>query len=74
MYLYLRAGLQPELLPEALRHRVGKLTAVMQLDLRADRPLARVDVLRVMDQLESRGYYLQLPPNGQLDAHLHFGD
>lgn len=74
MYLYLRVGLEPESLPEALRRRIGRLTRVMELELHSGRPLARADVGRVLEQLETHGYYLQLPPNGQIEAHLYFGD
>lgn len=74
MYLYLRADLQPESLPEALRKRTGALTAVMNLTLTAERKLARVDVKHVMAALESRGLFLQMPPDGLLNPNLHFGD
>lgn len=74
MYLYLRADLDPKTLPEALVQRAGRLTEVMRLELRPERRLARVDVGRVIAQLASAGYFLQLPPNGQLEAHLYFGD
>jgi uncharacterized protein len=74
MYLYLRAELAPETLPEALRQRAGRLTRVMDLQLSADRKLARVDVRKVMERVAAEGWYLQLPPNGQMHGHLHFGD
>lgn len=74
MYLYLRADLDPKALPEPLAKRAGQLTEVMRLELHPQRRLARVDVGRVMAQLSSAGYFLQLPPNGQLEAHLYFGD
>lgn len=72
LYLYLRADLPPEALPDALRQRTGSLNEVMQL--RLDRPLARVDVAQVRRALASEGYFLQLPPGGQLEGHLHFGE
>lgn len=74
MYIYLRASLAPDTLPPALQARTGRLTRVMDLDLGPERKLARVDVVRVRAALESQGWFLQLPPNGQVDAHLHFGD
>lgn len=74
MYLYLRADLEPHILPEPLMKRAGQLTEVMRLDLHAGRRLARVDVNKVVEQLALTGYYLQLPPNGLLDPHLYFGD
>lgn len=74
MYLYLRADLKPEELPEALRRLTGKLTEAMRLGLSADRKLARVDVAQVLEKLAEPGYYIQMPPDGLLKANLHFGD
>jgi uncharacterized protein YcgL (UPF0745 family) len=34
----------------------------MELELRPERPLARANVTHVMNTLDERGYYLQLPP------------
>jgi uncharacterized protein len=74
LYLYLRAGLAPAELPEALRRRTGALTQVMALSLSPTRKLARVDAARVIAALERDGYYLQLPPDGLVAGHLQFGD
>ena len=72
MYLYLRADLSQDDIPEALLPRLGALTQVMELELSAQRKLARVDVQQVMQALGEQGYFLQMPPTVQ--AHLHFGD
>lgn len=74
MYLYLRADVHPETLPEALRRLTGKLTPAMELALSPERKLARVDVALVLEKLAEQGYYLQMPPDGHLKAHLYFGD
>lgn len=74
MYLYVRDGLKPEQLPEALLARTGRLTEVMRLQLGPERTLARVDVNKVIEQLGGPGYFLQLPPPEIINAHLHFGD
>ncbi|MBI2382471.1 MAG: YcgL domain-containing protein [Gammaproteobacteria bacterium] len=74
MYLYVRAGVAVESLPPALRQLTGRLTQVMALSLGPQRKLARADVQKVMQQLESDGYYLQMPPEGHIKAHLDFGD
>ena len=42
--------------------RFGEPAFVMHLQLRPDRPLARVAVEHVIEALEERGYFLQLPP------------
>ncbi len=74
MYLYLRADLKQEDIPEPLRQRTGRLTEVMRLQLTPERRLARVDVLRVIERLSSDGWYLQLPPDGQVRAWLNDSD
>lgn len=74
MYLYLRSDLEAADVPEVLRKKMGMLTQVMELSLTPRRKLARVDVERVMAALAEQGYYLQMPPRGQLQAHLYAGD
>ena len=74
MYLYLRADLAPDSLPEALLQRTGRLVEVMALKLSAERKLARADVEAVIAQLTSNGFYLQMPPQGQIRAMLYEGD
>jgi len=74
MYLYLRADLKPEELPEGLLRLTGKLIQTLSLSLGPERKLARVDVLQVIEALGRQGYFIQMPPDGYLKAHLHFGD
>lgn len=74
MYLYVRAGFPVEQLPAELLRRAGRLTQVMALQLGSRRRLARVDIAAVSARLAAVGYYLQLPPDGHIKAHLHFGD
>ncbi len=73
MYLYLRADVAVDTLPEPLLKRLGALSEVMKLDLSPTRKLARVDVNAVIEQLRERGYFLQMPPDGLVHAHLHMG-
>jgi uncharacterized protein len=74
MYLYLRSDLRSDQVPEALRQRTGRLTEVMRLQLDPARRLARVDVLHVIAQLRTQGWFLQLPPQGQVQAWLNDAD
>lgn len=48
--------------PEALLEQLGTTTEVMSLKLSADRTLARANAKDVLEQIESAGFYLQLPP------------
>jgi len=61
-YLYLAQGHAWEDLPAELRQAFGEPVFVMQLKLDEGRRLARVDTLEVMEQLETQGFFLQLPP------------
>ncbi len=61
-YLYLAEGQTFEDLPADLRRAFGTPVCVMRLRLDTGRPLARVDINDVIEQLGSQGYYLQLPP------------
>ncbi len=74
MYLYLRSGLLPDSLPEALLKLTGRLTKVMQLSLTPERKLARVDAVLVRAKLVSEGFFLQMPPAGHIKAHLNDAD
>ena len=48
--------------PDSLRQMLGVLEKVMDLELHESRNLAQADVVVVMQQIEERGYYLQMPP------------
>ena len=56
-------------LPEAVRPAFGRATFVMHLELSESRKLARVNVLHVMDSLETKGFFLQMPPEGLIDPN-----
>jgi hypothetical protein len=63
MYLYLARQDAFEDVPQALLQRFGTPLPVMELALHPDRPLAREDVNKVIGNLRSLGYHLQMPPN-----------
>ena len=50
-----------ESLPDVLKTRLGRLEWVMELDLAGREALAATDPTTVIDSMESRGFYLQLP-------------
>lgn len=62
LYLYLAEAERFDQVPEAVLQAMGRLELAMELELRPGRRLARADVARVLHELESRGFYLQLPP------------
>jgi uncharacterized protein YcgL (UPF0745 family) len=55
-------------LPDGLKQVLGRLEKVMDLELHENRVLAQADVRRVMQQIEERGYFLQMPPRNGSDA------
>jgi uncharacterized protein YcgL (UPF0745 family) len=63
MYLYLVNENDFSALPEALMKRFGNPLLVMELELHPDRYLAREDVSKVINNLKTLGYHLQMPPN-----------
>ncbi len=61
-YVYLRQAEDFDCLPQAMRAALGKLKAVMSLDLDRTQRLARADIALVRERLAAQGYFLQLPP------------
>lgn len=72
MYLYLAAEDAFDKVPAALLERFGKPILVIELELSAQRKLAREDVSTVMSNLRDQGFHLQLPP--RLEPALYHGN
>lgn len=66
MYLYVEKNVDKnqafKFVPDALLKTFGTPQHAFDLLLHAERPLARVDVLEVMDKIQAEGFYLQMPP------------
>ena len=61
-YLYVIKEQDFSAVPNALLRLLGELQPVMQVELSSKRQLAQVDVTAVIEQLQTQGYFLQLPP------------
>jgi len=61
-FLFVKKGEEFVRVPDGLRQMLGVLEKVMDLELDESRNLAQADVVAVMQQIEDRGYYLQMPP------------
>ena len=72
MYLYLAEEDDFDLVPDALLERFGQPILVIELELSAERKLAREDVDTVMANLRNQGFHLQLPP--KLQPALYHGN
>jgi len=61
-YLFVKKDDGFSRLPDGLKQILGLLEKVIDLDLDAKRTLAQADVLEVIQQIEEKGYFLQMPP------------
>ena len=63
LYIYVdrEQGLSP--VPEALLDQFGEPTLALSFELSADRPLAKKDPQKVLEAIQTSGYFLQLPPH-----------
>lgn len=61
-YLYVDASDGLERVPELLLKQLGEVEKTLSFTLTEDRKLAREDPGRVMSNLQSEGYHLQMPP------------
>jgi hypothetical protein len=63
LYLYISKKDDFSDVPQELYDSMGKEPVfVMELELSADRPLAREDVNTVMKNLKTQGFHVQMPP------------
>ena len=67
MYLYITTEDDFSSVPEPLLSRMGPTPVfVMELTLDRSRKLAREDVRKVIHNLETQGFHLQMPPSADL--------
>ena len=72
MYLYIDRKAEFNSLPEGLLSLFGKPEHVLDLILTPEKSLARVDATKVLDEIQTNGFYLQMPPvkdDDILDLH-----
>ena len=67
MYLYVDYTQGLTRVPQALLDRFGEPKEALSLELTPQRSLARANAEQVLNQIESAGYYLQLPPGERTD-------
>jgi uncharacterized protein YcgL (UPF0745 family) len=67
-YLYLPAEADFSHLPAGLIEAFGPPELALTFELTPDRRLATADATQVLAQLQSRGYYLQMPAENDLPA------
>ncbi|MBY4677601.1 YcgL domain-containing protein [Marinobacterium arenosum] len=62
MYLYVDKRDQLGKVPEPLLQMFGEPVHVMDMPLKADKKLARVETDKLLSELDDKGFYLQMPP------------
>lgn len=62
MYLYVSAENDFERVPNELLKRMGTPELALNFELTPDRKLARANAQTVLDALDEKGFYLQMPP------------
>lgn len=73
MYLYVPRKTDLADLPDSLMQLFGKAELAMDLVLSEERTLAREDIHKVLANLQSQGYHLQMPPREE-DYLIHLPD
>ena len=73
MYLYVPRAQGISALPQALLNLFGKPEHAMDMVLTEDRKLAREDIHKVLENLQTQGFHLQMPPP-QEDWIVHLPD
>ena len=63
MYLYVLKQERLQKVPASLLDMFGKEQHVMDLLLTPERQLARAEADKVINDIETRGFYLQTPPS-----------
>jgi len=69
-YLYVTKEGDFSQIPDALLTLLGDLEQVLTVDLTMREKLANADIQVVSKQLESQGYYVQMPPTHDIEHHL----
>lgn len=62
LYLYTVSKADFSAIPVELLTNLGKIEFVMELELTEDRKLAKEDASKVLSSLNTKGYFIQLPP------------
>ena len=73
MYLYVDKAEQLARVPDALKTMFGTPVHVFDMLVTPEKQLARVDAAKVLDEIQEKGFFLQMPPpkdDYMLDLHV----
>ncbi|WP_438971518.1 YcgL domain-containing protein [Methylophaga sp.] len=72
LYLYITHKDDFSEVPQELYDSMGKEPVyVMELELSSERPLARENVVHVIENLEKQGFHVQMPPKPEKLGHFN---
>lgn len=66
-YLYVTRADGLTRVPEALLEQFGTPVLAMTMIITAEKKLARAEAPKVLEQMASNGFYLQMPPPKEID-------
>ena len=69
MYVYVDKEQGFDHIPESLLKQMGKTELAMTLVIAADKKLARANAKDVLELIDQKGFYLQMPPSIHDTAH-----
>ena len=61
-YVFLPGEVHTDKLPDDIKSMLGEMEFVMQLDISLQTTLARSDPASVLNIIQEKGFYIQLPP------------
>ena len=62
LYLYVDSREELSRVPDALVAQLGQLSLVMTMLVSTEKKLARAEPTKVLEEIEEKGFYLQMPP------------
>jgi uncharacterized protein YcgL (UPF0745 family) len=62
LYLYVANKDDFSTVPDALLNTLGKMEFVMDLELSPERKLSREKAVKIIEDINDKGFFLQLPP------------
>ncbi|MFT5259983.1 MAG: hypothetical protein ACI9J2_001793 [Saprospiraceae bacterium] len=73
-YLYLERKKQHSELPEGLLTLLGDINPILHFKLHPEKRLAQAKAIDVIQAIQENGFYLQMPPKGNIQVDLHNHD
>jgi len=66
-YIFMPSEMSTDELPTEIQGMLGELETVMQLDITLQTTLAQSDPAVVLDIIQEKGFFIQIPPDQKQD-------